>query len=367
MQPCPENSRSFFAKLQSADGLDLRDPRGKRHPLAVVLTGVTLALLANRDGSLSSIYRHLEHHYVKLMRHLELEIREPISRAQLPRVLDKVAVTVFDELVFEHFGVRLSEHEKQWFAIDGKELRGSIESGEKRGEAIVTAVSHQNRQAAAQAYFSGDKESEVPAVRELLAQHGLAGKKISLDALHCKPKTLQLIVESGGRYLVGLKENQKELRKQVGQAVASQARLFELTSLAKEHGRLEFRQYEFYDLLELEKDARWKPLQIRTLVKVRRTREQLRSRKSSVQESYYLSNEVGNYEELAQAIRRHWTVEVNNHLRDVSLKEDALRSKKRNCSERWAESEHWRQSYWRKQGARTKKRSWRNSAMTLTV
>lgn len=334
MQSCPENSRSFFEKLQSADGLDLRDPRGKRHPLAVVLTGVTMALLANRDGFLSSIHRHLANHYAKLVRHLGLEIHSPISRAQLPRVLEKVAVTVFDQLVFEHFGVRLNESERAWFAVDGKELRGSIEAGQRRGEAIVQAVGQATRQPAAQAYYSGDKESEVPVVRELLTQSGLAGKKISLDALHCKPKTLQLIVKCGGRYLVGLKENQKELKKQVMQAIAWQARLFDRTSLAKEHGRFECRRYEFYDLLEMEKDDRWQDLQIRTLVKVKRTREELKSGKSSVEESYYLSNEVGNYEELAQAIRQHWTVEANNHLRDVTLKEDELRSKKRNCSAR---------------------------------
>ena len=36
MQPCQENNRSFFEKLQSAEGLDLRDNRGKKHDLAVI-------------------------------------------------------------------------------------------------------------------------------------------------------------------------------------------------------------------------------------------------------------------------------------------------------------------------------------------
>jgi len=64
-------------------------------------------------------------------------------------------------------------------------------------------------------------------------------------------------------------------------------------------------------------------------------------RESSQQESYYLTNEVGNYEELSQAVRLHWQVETNNHLRDVSLKEDQMRSKKRNSSKRWEKSERW--------------------------
>lgn len=366
MQPCQEDSRSFFVKLQNAKNLDLRDNRGKRHNLATVLVGVTAALLANRDGCLSSIHRHLEHHYEKLMPHLGLEKRKPISRAQLPRMLEKVAVSVFDCLVFEHFGIRLSKQEKQWFAIDGKELRGSIEAGEKRGEALVQAVAQDSKQTVAQNYYSGGKESEVPSVRELVAENGLAGRKISLDALHCKPKTLELIVECGGRYLVGLKDNQKELKKQVLAAIARQAWLFKSETFEKEHGRLELRCYEFYDLLELQKDARWTELQLRTLVKVRRTREEIRSGHSSSEESYYLSNEIGNYEELAGAVRNHWSVEANNHVRDVSLKEDSLRSKKRNYNAQWAASGHWSQLYWIKRVVRIKKRRWRNSAMTLT-
>lgn len=328
MQSCSENSRSFFEKLQSAEGLDLRDKRGRKHDLAVVLTGVTAALLANRDGCLSSIYRHLANHYEKLLSHLGLQIRRPISRAQLPRVLEKVTVSLFDKLVFEHFGVRLSEAERAWFAVDGKELRGSIEVGQRRGEAIVQAVAQASGQTVAQAYYTGRKESEVPSVRGLLAQSGLAAQKLSLDALHCKAQTLELIVDGGGCYLIGLKDNQKELKKQVRRAVERQAWLFESETFEKGHGRLELRRYEFYDLLEMEKEARWEGLQIRTAIKVKRSREELRSRKSSEQESYYVSNEVGNYEELAAAIRHHWRVEANNHLRDVTFKEDRLRSKK---------------------------------------
>ena len=310
----------------------MRDSRGKRHQLAIVLLGVTMAVLSNRDGNLSSIQRHLANHYEKLMRHLELEKRTPISRAQLPRVLEKVSVEVFDQLVFAHFGERLNAKQKQWFTVDGKELCGSIESGERRGEAIVQVVGHETMQIVNQDYYSGEKESEVPAVRSLLKKNGLQSQKISLDALHCKPKTLETIVSGGGKYLVGLKENQKELKREDSQTMNRQAGLWKTETLEKGHGRIEFRKYEFYDLLEMTQEQRWNQLQIRTGIKVSRTREQLRSGKQNTEESYYLTNEVGNYEELAQAVRLHWSVETNNHLRDVSLREDKMRSKKSHYS-----------------------------------
>ena len=339
MPPCQENSRSFFKKLQNADSLDLRDNRGKKHDLAVVLVGVMLSVLSNRDGNLSSIQRHLENHYEQLVTVLGVTKKRAVSRSQLPLILEKVAFQVFDRLLFESFGLKLNEGERKWFAIDGKELRGSIEKGNKRGEAVVQAVTHQNCQAVAQGYYSGEKESEVPLVRKMLEAAELGSQKISLDALHCKPLTLAIISESGGKYVVGLKENQKELKKQITGAMENQANLCQMAQVEKSHGRIELRKYEFYDVLELEKAERWKTCQIKTAIKVTREREELKSGKSSCEESYYVTNEVGNYEELAQAIRNHWSVETNNHIRDVSLREDEMRSKKRVYKKQWRESE----------------------------
>jgi hypothetical protein len=37
MPPCEKNNTSFFEKLQNCEGLDLRDNRGKRHDLAIIL------------------------------------------------------------------------------------------------------------------------------------------------------------------------------------------------------------------------------------------------------------------------------------------------------------------------------------------
>jgi predicted transposase YbfD/YdcC len=339
MPPCQENSRSFFEKLQNADGLDLRDNRGKRHDLAVVLVGVTLAILSNRDGSLSSIQRHVQNHYEKLAVVLGVANKQAVSRSQLPLILEKVSIEVFNRLLFESFGIELSEAERLWFAIDGKELRGSIEKGFKRGAAVVQAVSHENCRTVAQDYYSGEKESEVPVVRKILEESGLASQKISLDALHCKPLTLAIMSQGGGKYLVGLKENQKELKKQINRAMENQSILFKTRSQEKSHGRIEIRGYEFYDVLELEKDERWKSCQIKTAIKVSRERCEVKSGKTSREESCYLTNEVGNYEELAQAVRLHWQVETNNHIRDVSLQEDKLRSKKRVYKKQWQESE----------------------------
>ena len=345
MQPCQKDSRSFFEKLQNAEGLDLRDNRGKRHDLAIVLVGVTMAVLANRDGNLSSIERHLKNHYERLTKVLGVGKKRPVSRSQLPLILEKVAVEVFDDLIFSHFGIKLSEKERKWFAIDGKELRGSIERGAKRGEALVQAVRHENGQTSAQTYYCGNKESEVGAVRSLLEKDELLKQKISFDALHCKAQTLEMIALAKGKYLVGLKENQKELLNQVKNKMENQAILWERTNVEKGHGRIEVRRFEFYDILEMAKAERWRGCQMRTAIKIKRVREELKSGKKSCETSYYVTNETGNYEELTQAIRNHWQVETSNHVRDVTLKEDYLRTKKRRSVESWRKCEHWQAQF----------------------
>jgi len=102
MRPCQKDNSSFFEKLQKAEGLDLRDTRGKRHDLALVLIGVALAVLSNRDGNLSSIHRHMKNHYEKLVEALGLEKKRVVSRSQLPIILEKVSA-IFNQLLSENF------------------------------------------------------------------------------------------------------------------------------------------------------------------------------------------------------------------------------------------------------------------------
>jgi hypothetical protein len=73
--PCENKHTIFFRQLQQAKGLDLRDNRGKRHNLAVVLLGATTALLSNRDGNLSSIHRQLVNYHQKLARFWESKLK----------------------------------------------------------------------------------------------------------------------------------------------------------------------------------------------------------------------------------------------------------------------------------------------------
>ena len=348
MQPCQEQNKSFFDQLQNIEGLDLRDTRGLRHELRIVLLGVTMAILSNRDGNLSSIHRYIVNHNTRILASINYSIHSPVSRSQLPNILENVSLAVFEGILFNHFGVTLSQQERQWFALDGKDLKGSIQTGHTRGEAIVQAVTHKHRVVQSQEYYSGRKESEVITVRNILKDNNLEGQKISMDALHCKPHTLEPINESGGIYLVGLKDNQKELLSECLDVIRFSKPTFNFisaeccptkyrpdASIKAKHGRIEKREYDIYNISKQDKHQRWGNCKINTLIKVKRDITEVKTQKKYIEISYYISNQNDNYLELCHAIRGHWSVEVNNHIRDVTFAEDDLRSKKNLYLVRW--------------------------------
>ncbi len=321
--------KSFYEQLRSCAELDLRDNRGKVHDLAFVLLGLTLGLLLKRDGNLSSIHRSMVNKGPELCAFLGIENRRVVSRGHIPILLQKVQIEAFEELVFANYGIVLDDEEKAWFSGDGKELRGSIEEGNKRGEALVQLVRHEDRAVLGQLRYNGDKESERPCLRELLALSGVIGQKLTLDALHLCPETTGPITQAGGTFLVGLKGNQKELLSDMQACTHRLRPVSQRTTTDKGHGRLERRAYALYDVSGEYFDKRWEKSRFSSLVKVERRRQCMKSAKVSNEVAYYLSNGKANAgEDYFTAIRRHWSIEVNNHVRDVTLREDHLRTKK---------------------------------------
>lgn len=326
---------SFFLVLQNNKEIDLRDNRGKRHALNIVLLGVLIALLRNRDGNLSSIHRAMKNTHSRLMKELKslynIDYQKVVSRSHLPVLLHKVNIEAFSELLFKCFGITLNDDEKKWFSVDGKELRGTIQPGSTRGEAIVQVVRHEDRVVLSQGYYNGSKDSEQPVVQQLLKQNGLASQGITFDALHFNPKTLNYIEYKKGFYVGGLKGNQEEILEDMKKFISAQNADFQLLELDKGHGREETRQYYCKRIKGEYLDKRWQFAGLATVIMVKRSRLINSGKKYSEDTSYYMSNlEVVNQDNANicfQAIRGHWSVEVNNHIRDTTLKEDKLITK----------------------------------------
>jgi len=319
---------TFYEDLQRADGLDLRDNRGLKLNLNFILVSLVIGILRNRDGNMSSLYRHMRNTHSKICDALGIEIEPIISRSHLPRILTKVNLKVFEQLIFERYSIKLTQEQQSWFAGDGKELRGSIEKGKKRGEVVVQIVEHKSRQVVGQSFYNGRKESEKPCLFELIKEKKLSSLKITADALHLYPKLTELINGKGGIFLFGLKENQKLLFEEMKFNIASNAPVAQHQTEERGHGRLEIRNYAAYEVNGAYIDKRWKESSFQTVIRVERICKKLNTNDLSTEISYYITNgKPKKYLEYFEAVREHWSVEVNNHYRDVTLKEDNLRTK----------------------------------------
>lgn len=337
-----EQETTFYEELQNCPELDLRDNRGKIHRLAFILLGLAIGLLRKRDGCLSSIHRNMVNKNKELCAFLGIENQKVVSRSHLPIVLQKVNLPVYEQLLFDYYSIELSEEEKKWFAGDGKELRGSIEKGNKRGEAVVQLVSHDERNVLGQAYYNGDKESEKPCLQNLIFETGATNQKTTMDALHLCPAMTEPIAQAGGIYVIGLKENQKELLADMKKDASFLKPVNQRVTIDKGHGRLEKRTYFHYDISWEYFDERWSKSNFRSLFKIERSRIILNTGEQSNEIAYYISNgSMDENEDYFGAIRCHWAVEVSNHVRDVTLQEDKLRTKKSASLKSWQDLEPW--------------------------
>jgi hypothetical protein len=87
---------------------------------------------------------------------------------------------------------------------------------------IITLCRHEDGRPVAMIPASGKKEdSEVSEGRALLssAEVELCNSLITLDPLHNKEATMRVILEKGGDYLVGTKENTSKRLKGAAQAL----------------------------------------------------------------------------------------------------------------------------------------------------
>lgn len=281
---------------------------------------------------MSSIHRYIVNKIDWLREITDRIDAKPISRAQLPRILEPLDWEELNEIAEKHFGVHIELNlHGEWVALDGKTLRGTIKSGNK--QAVLLAVTHETRRILAQAKMNGPKSSEIPAVRQLLKDSGLEKQKVSLDAHHCNPKTTTQINQAGGLYLTKKKDNQPKLRKQCETLAAEASLLGSDTTVEKAHGRITTRHAKVFSMKTKQLAKRWKNSAINTLVVMERNTYYVSKKKRTQETSYYITNQwvetttPSIYRELASAIRNHWSVFSANWIRDVVFNEDNVKNK----------------------------------------
>ncbi|MCI5166744.1 MAG: ISAs1 family transposase [Candidatus Electrothrix sp. GM3_4] len=299
---------------------------------AVIIAGFVLATMVGRS-TVSGVYRFIRNRIDWLREVTGHENAEHISRAHLPRFLNRLDCTALNDMIEQHFGIRFERDEnKEWVAIDGKTLRGTVKSGDK--QAVILGVTHDGRKVIAHGRLNGNKSSEIPAVRDLLKCTGLERQKVTLDAHHCNPLTTAQFHRKEGCYLIQVKGNQPILQEQCRSLESSGEVIGENIEYDKANGRMTVRHASVFSMNLLKFDKRWRDSGIKCLTTVKREAFKFFTKKTTAETSYYISNTLVDrscgqqvVNEKARAIRGHWGVEADNYIRDKTFKEDDVKTK----------------------------------------
>lgn len=223
----------------------------------------------------------------------------------------------------------------QHLAIDGKSLRRSFATRSGKSMLhLVTAWASDTGLTLAQVACA-EKSNEITAIPELLKLLSLKGTTVTIDAMGCQTEIASQIREQKGHYVLALKGNQSGLQDDM-QRLYEQALDTDFAGLAHEvhqttetgHGRTDERTCQ---VIGIPKDhpqrGNWKDLN--TLAAV--TNRRIVGDKETWETRLYVSSHPPRAKLLAQAIRRHWSIENSQHwVLDVTFGEDSRRQQDRN-------------------------------------
>jgi len=210
---------------------DPRRSRGRWHPWPAVLGIICLAKLAGVPGSQDDIAAFAKRLTQAQRRHLgcrrnPTQVREVPARSTFFRALKAVKYSCLEKTLLDWQNDLLGpEDPKELVVLDGKALHGaqgqmvinaiSVPNGRVHGvEPVHRAEEPLSAQDCPLSSASTGAENEIPAVRRLLSRTELAGRLVSLDAMHTQHQTAaQIVLEAGADFLLTLKDNQPTLLK----------------------------------------------------------------------------------------------------------------------------------------------------------
>lgn len=190
---------------------DPRGRKGKRHVFSAMLTAVVCAILQNCRGY-GAIAQWLREQPLDFLWSLGFT-RRPPTETGVRRLLSRIDVAAFEAALTRWTTDVLEEEsptsELKPTAIDGKSLRGTWQRFEGAVQ-LLAVIDTETKCVLHQRRVPGDTNEHQVAL-EVLKELVLTGRVITADAMFCHQDVCETITQSGGHYVLPVKENQETL------------------------------------------------------------------------------------------------------------------------------------------------------------
>ena len=321
--------RSLFECLGEVP--ECRLARGKRYPLNTVLALAVAARLAGYRGvtAFAQFARLLGQEQLKAVGAFYSESKQRYTSPSIT-TFHNILTALPPETLDNAIGQWTGQHgtARAPVAMDGKDVRGASKQTEKGRRMMVAAVEHGSGLVLGQVEVDS-KSNEIPAVRELSNGLDLAGRIVTVDAMHAQHDTARCLLKGHADYVVSaVKDNQETILDDLRAIDWSDAPWHE--TVDKGHGRIERRRCAAVDLTGDAWDGYADLYGRRQAIRIERERELVKDGTRSIEVTYCLTSlgtERAGPEQLLALVRNHWHIENRLHyVRDFTYDEDRCRA-----------------------------------------
>ena len=249
--------------------------------------------------------------------------------------LEKVIVSFLSECINKVVKENIEKNPEDFdhLAIDGKALRLSGRKYNYEDKVPNCQLMHffdvSNQQCIKSVVIS-EKTNEIPIAQQILPTLDIKNKIVTADAMNCQKKTVEVIINGKGHYVLAIKGNHSEFHQDIETHFKDKLDSIKDTKnyykmeIEKNHNQVETREFFRVDADSFYQQDDW--LNLKSIVCYKKKIYNTLSGKNSCEYRYFISD-LKDTKLIALAIRGHWSIENQLHYPlDAFFHEDANRT-----------------------------------------